>query len=286
MNLIFPGQGQPQPQPVFQRPQTEQQPVILGERNPFDISPVKASVEVYTLQLDGFAESATALDVIDSASQDTAVEMAGQVKKLGKSLDDARKIFVAAPNEYVKQVNGLAKGIMDKLVAIESVLKRKISNYQAEVERKRLQAEAEARKAAIEAQRLIDEEARLAREAADKAAAEAARVAEEAAKAGDADAARLAEVAAAEQAKAQVQAELPIAQVEAPFIPQSTGPVRTADGTASVKRVWKFEVKDVASIPREYLLVNESAIRKAVAAGIRVIPGVEIFEDTQIAIRA
>ena len=288
MNLVFPGQPAPAapPFPVFHQPEEAKDIMIIGERNPYDMAPVKAALEPYLAKIDGFAESASAIEIADAESQNTAVEMAGQAKRLGKLIDKARTDFVAAPNDYVKQVNGLAKGITAKLDAIENGIKRKISTYQAEVERKRIAAEAAARKAAIEAQRLIDEEARLAREASDRAAAEAARIADEAAKAGSADALRLAEVAAAEAAKAQVQAELPTVQVEAPFIPQATGPVRTADGTASVKKVWKFAVTDAQAVPREYMVVDERAIRQAVAQGVRTIAGVNIFEDSQVAIRA
>jgi hypothetical protein len=290
MNLVFPGQPDAAPlQPVFHQPKQDYHGgfiEIAKADNPYDMAPVKAALEPYLAKIDGFAESANAIEITDAASQDTAVEMAGQAKRLGKNIEAARKQFVDAPNDYVKQVNGLAKGIIAKLDGIENGIKRKMGDYQREVERKRLAAEAEARKAAIEAQRLIDEEARLARETADKVAAEAARIADEAAKAGNVDAARLAEVAAAEAAKAQVQAELPTVQVEAPFIPQSSGPVRTAEGTASIKKVWKFEVTDAQAVPREYLVVDERAIRQAVAAGVRAIAGVNIFEESQVAIRA
>lgn len=282
MNLIYPGQpgAQTPPPPVFH------QPGEIAPANPYDLAPVRAALEPYLEQIDAMAAQAQAVIITDEVSQTRAVEMAGQVKRLGKSIETARVNFVAAPNDYVKQVNGLGKGILAKLETIEKGLKRKMADYAQFVEQERRKAEAAAQQAAIEAQRKIDEEARLAQEAADKAAAEAKAKADEAAKAGAADAASLAEIAKAEEAKAQVVASMPTVQVEMPVIPQASGPVRTAAGTASVRKRWEFGITDPTAIPREYLMVDEKKIREAVKAGVRSIPGVNIFETSDIAIRA
>ncbi len=58
--------------------------------------------------------------------------------------------------------------------------------------------------------------------------------------------------------------------------------VSKLNGTA---KVWKFEVTDANQVPREYLEVDETKIRKAVGSGMRSIPGVRIYEDTQLRIR-
>jgi len=284
MQLVFPGQpgAQTPPPPIFH----SSEGASPAPANPFDLSPVRAALEPYTSKIDAMAEQAQAVTIIDEASQKLAVEMGGQVKKLSKAIETARKAFVAAPNDYVSQVNALAKSIASSLDGIERGLKAKLSEYSFRLEQERIRQERAAREAAIEAQRKIDEEARLVREAADREAAEARRIADEAAKKGDADAARLAEIAAAEQAKAEVAASTPVPQVEAPVIHQNTGPVRTAAGTASTKKVWKFEIQDPNSVPREFLVVDEKAIRQAVAAGVRSITGVRIYEENQVAFRA
>lgn len=75
-------------------------------------------------------------------------------------------------------------------------------------------------------------------------------------------------------------------KIEAPVVPKADGPVRTAAGTAYQKKVWTFNVKDAQAVPREYLAVDERKIREAVRAGVRQIPGVDIFEETQTALRA
>lgn len=210
--------------------------------DPFDLSPVKSALEAHLARIDEMASQAQAVAVKDADTQAQAVEMAGQIKRLGKAIEAARVQFVAQPNEYVKSVNGLAKGILGKLEGIERGLKLKLSDYAYRLEMERRKAEEEARKALIEAQRKIDEEAKAANVA-------------------------------------------PV-QLEAPVIPVKAEPVRTAAGTASMKTVWKFEVTDAQAVPREFLVVDESAIRKAVAAGVRQIAGVNIYETKDVAIRA
>jgi DNA repair exonuclease SbcCD ATPase subunit len=57
--------------------------------------------------------------------------------------------------------------------------------------------------------------------------------------------------------------------------------VVTTSGTLSMQKIMNFEVLDVAHVPRQYLVVDESLIRKAVAEGAREIAGVRIFEDVR-----
>jgi hypothetical protein len=38
-------------------------------------------------------------------------------------------------------------------------------------------------------------------------------------------------------------------------------------------------------VPREYCCPDEGKIRQAVAAGVRVIPGVKIYEDELVSVR-
>jgi hypothetical protein len=74
-------------------------------------------------------------------------------------------------------------------------------------------------------------------------------------------------------------------KVEAPAIPQKETPVRTAHGTTTTAKVWKHEVTDETKVPREYLMVNEAKVRQAVKDGVREIPGVNIFQETQVRVR-
>jgi len=62
--------------------------------------------------------------------------------------------------------------------------------------------------------------------------------------------------------------------------------IRSSAGTLTVKEVWDFEVLDAALIPESFKTVNEKAIRAAVKAGVREIPGVRVFQTEQVAVRA
>lgn len=53
--------------------------------------------------------------------------------------------------------------------------------------------------------------------------------------------------------------------------------------SASVR--WEHRVVDPDKVPRQYLMVNDAAIKAAVKGGVRKIEGVEIFEAAKTAIR-
>lgn len=61
--------------------------------------------------------------------------------------------------------------------------------------------------------------------------------------------------------------------------------VSTGGALASASTKWTHEVLDPSLVPRNYLMVNEAAIKAAVAGGLRNIPGVRIFETVRTAIR-
>lgn len=96
---------------------------------------------------------------------------------------------------------------------------------------------------------------------------------------------------AANQEAARMQAELnaeaeahgiEAPQVVAPVIPEPPATVRTEEGSAHLRRVWDFEIVDAAQVPREFCTPDQAAIRQAVKAGIREIPGVRVFEKTTL----
>ncbi|TAJ89690.1 hypothetical protein [Reyranella sp.] len=88
-----------------------------------------------------------------------------------------------------------------------------------------------------------------------------------------------AEAAAALQ-MADEAPEAPAPVKEVARVVSSTGRV-----TVSANTFWTFRVIDPAKVPARYLMVNESAIKTAIAGGVREIDGVDIFEDVRTAIR-
>lgn len=59
----------------------------------------------------------------------------------------------------------------------------------------------------------------------------------------------------------------------------------TSTKTKGITTTWKHEITDEALIPKEYMLIDEVAIRKAVKAGERNIPGVRIYEHKNLTVR-
>jgi hypothetical protein len=95
---------------------------------------------------------------------------------------------------------------------------------------------------------------------------------------------RLNKLAAQQQARLDKKAETK--GVEAPKI---TAPVVAAPptkvGNVVARKVWKFEITDTTAVPRQFLAIDEQAIRAAVREGVREIAGVRIYQEEEIAVR-
>lgn len=89
----------------------------------------------------------------------------------------------------------------------------------------------------------------------------------------------------AERKAAALFDEAPPAPV-APVVVKEVARVTSFSGakaTASTK--WVHRVTDPTKVPRQYLMVNDAAIKAAIAGGMRAIEGVEIYEEVRTAIR-
>ncbi len=182
---------------------------------------------------------------------------AGDLLKLLKGarnyLDARRKHYVANPTRAIKAVNGFFKTqYFDPIDAAERSIKGLMGPWYAEHERKRQE---EARRAALEAERQALEAAAALEEQGQQAAADA--IVDQGIKTAEA------EEKAAERT-----------------------PVHGDHGsTTSARRQWKWRLVDLEQVPREFLTVDKVLVQEAIKTGAREIPGLEIYEDVQIAIR-
>jgi hypothetical protein len=48
---------------------------------------------------------------------------------------------------------------------------------------------------------------------------------------------------------------------------------------------WDYKVADISLVPRDYLILNEKAVKAAIKGGILNIPGLEIFEKPAVSVR-
>lgn len=78
--------------------------------------------------------------------------------------------------------------------------------------------------------------------------------------------------------KAEVKIPVPTVPTPAPYIPPPQK-IAVEDGISRTEQVWKFDINDASIIPREYLIIDERAIKHSIKAGIRSIPGVKIYSE-------
>jgi len=60
--------------------------------------------------------------------------------------------------------------------------------------------------------------------------------------------------------------------------------VRAGAGSATTRQVWTFKIVDLSLVPDEYKVVDEKKIAAVVKAGVRNIPGVEIYPTSSLVV--
>lgn len=86
-----------------------------------------------------------------------------------------------------------------------------------------------------------------------------------------------------EERKAAVLFDEPVV---APIAVKDAARIVSMEGVkATASRKWTYEIVNPVAVPRQYLQVNEQAIKAAIAGGAREIPGIKIFEQITTSIR-
>ena len=68
-------------------------------------------------------------------------------------------------------------------------------------------------------------------------------------------------------------------------IPKAPPITRTETGSASLRKIWTWEVVNADEVPKEYFILNDAMIEKQVKAGMRNIPGIRIFQKESTTFR-
>lgn len=203
------------------------------------------------------------LDALVLSSDESAMSLhdgLSTVMRLVAVIEDTRKAQVGPLNDQVKAYNDTWRPLTVALKAMEVTAKRKLLAWQQAKAQRIAQEQAAARRLQEEAQRREAEALAKVAAAKNSKAREAAMVKVEAAAQQLMDA-RLAE------------------PMDAPR------GIKTDFGTSSTKWMWKHKVTDETLVPRQYLMVDEQAIKRAVAEGARDIAGVAIYEEESLAVR-
>lgn len=226
-------------------------------------APLPAEVQTVSRKSTELTEQANALVVVDPTTQLQASEVLLAIAGMRKEIADTFKPMKDAAFKAHRVICEQEHTLDDPLRIAETTIKARIAQFiqvqlrlareaeEAQREAERIRAEAEAAQATVEQalEQAIDLEAR-----GDSAAAEAV-------------------LAAPAPVPARYVAPAPVA----PAVAQVKG--------VSTRVDWDFRITDFNKIPREYLLINEIAIRNVGKStkGRVVIPGVEFFEKTVVA---
>lgn len=200
------------------------------------------------------SEYAGLMTVADAEQYTEASDFLKSITKVRKEVEETFGPIKQKAHETWKEAVAQEKKYLDPLDKALALVKSKIGGYLRSEEKRRREQE--------EAERAI-----------------ARKAAEEIALAEAAELQRQGETKAAEQVIEQaVAAPSPVV-----IVPKT---VAKQEGI-SVRKVWKFRVKDSALVPREYLVVDETKIGQVVRAlkENAKIPGVEIYSEDSVAVK-
>lgn len=239
---------------------SEQTVQAFDQKNHLKVfDPIKANIQLYVKPI-------FEMKISSSESLELVTDAARELKNFEKKVTARRKELVTPLNDQVDVINDYAKSVLALMEPATAHLKNEMKKWEAVLEQKRLE----------EQKRIEEEKKRRETEAAEKA-----RVAKEEAEA----VAAFGSEEDGERAKLLAQAEAETDQAAIIALDKKANKEVQSMRVSGAKKVWTFSVKDEAQVPREFLIVDEKKIREAVRTGVRDIPGVEIFQDTQIAIR-
>lgn len=199
------------------------------------------------------AAQANAVVIRDDASYSAAGELLKGFKTLAKRIDETFDPIVKAAHAAWKKAGEQKKKFAGPVEDAERIVKAKISTYVREQEE--IQRAERAR--LMEEQRKVEEERRLQ------------------------------EAIALENSGASDQAEEVLATPVAPapiVMPRATPKVEGV----STRKVWRFEIENVALIPREYMVPDETKIGGYVRAMKEqaAIPGVRVYAEDVVSSRS
>ena len=241
----------------------ELSPIEIGIPKPA-IDRLAASQQGEIATLRGLAENL----VVTEATAKDATDILGMVKRAKDAAEEARVSWTKPLVTAQRSVNDWFKGLVAPLDEIDQSVRQKIGAWQQVQAKIRQDALDKLRAEAAERQRLDD----LERHRLEVLAAE-----------DDVQAALGTEAPLLDAVGTQgAKVTFPVAR--AVILPPAPT-VRSSGTTVSTRKVWKFAVEDINAVPREYLVVDETAIRRAVAAGTRSIAGVRIYEDAEVTVR-
>ena len=220
--------------------------IVEGPPSPLPaISPQPAQAELirWETEINLMVERAQTITIIkDDTTNQTAAEYALGCKKLFKKIDALEEHYKRPHLDYISAVRSFAAKFKDPLLRIEKQMGRLQADYRRLQENERLR-----RQAALEKEQ---------RELEAKLKAEAA------------------------SAEKKGEVYTPVI-MPAPVAEPVAKVTRTAEGSASQKKVIRIEVVDLDKVPAQFIIrtVDEAAVRESYKGGNRDFPGLKVEED-------
>lgn len=213
-----------------------------------------------------YVAPAKAVVVSDKDTQSKAMTSVKDVVGWKKKVEDKRKEMIAPLLERQREINEYAKQLTEPLVEAESHLKKQLIAWDQKLESER---QAELKRIALEAEKKRKEAEEKAKKEREEAEALEMFGQKD-------DAVRSNLVAQAESERRSVEIDREVRKEEKAVLENKVSGIRT---------IWKYEIHEESKIPKEFWMVNEAAISKAVKSGIREIPGVRIYEEKTMGVR-
>jgi len=179
-------------------------------------------------------------------SLDFAKTLAKDASKIEKFIEDRRKDLTKPLVDQKREIDDFSKNLTKELNEAIKTVREQIKNFELELERQRQ-----------EELRKLEEQKKQIEEAQKKQA---------------------------EEAQKTDGVHSPLPSIDMLCIRMREKELEQ-DRSKSLRKIWKFEITDAILIPREYLVPDERKISAAVAAGIREIPGVHIYQEEQLVLR-
>jgi len=223
-----------------------------------EVAPIKEKgVTLMEIQKDSSSMMAKvkSLKIKNTDDNREAIIVLSSIVARKKRVEELRQFFVKPLNDQVSAINAEFKGASTPLTEMEAIVKTELVRYSTEEEKKL----AIARKKQEEKDRIKFEKDKAKRDAELFAQKEAG------------------EISTKELKEAQREIKKDEFEFDGSDFQQAKT-VHTEAGSVRMKTVIDFEVINPNDVPREFLIVDERLIRKAVASGVRVIKGVNIFE--------
>lgn len=204
----------------------------------------------YLVQISDIVEKAKTITIASRDQYAEALDFCKVILNMRKSAVATKEKLKRPALDFNKAVDEQFNAVDKPLAEVEGVIKKKLLNFDREEELKAAEAE------------------RLRKQAEEKALADA-KTAEE----------------ANNPVAAEALLEIAVSKSEEVVAPAQTG-AKTDFATGFKKKgPWKVEVLDLSKVDRRFLILDESLVKKAAAAGETNLSGLKVWQEDTFSIR-